>query len=219
MIISGFPGIGKSTYAKMCGHRYKILDLDSSKYPKDDTFPNEYINDIKKYQNEYDIIFVSTHLIVRIALSNNNIPHYVIIPDISCEYEYNRRFQSRSQPIPKIHWDLYLNEILYNKQLLTSPEHLIILHKNEYVGTGIYKIKCKEKTATVLDAILSNTHYRHRIYHPYESGCEFYGNEITGIHEGYKEEYRLGNSDKYVYESIYGPIDIYLTENICNENE
>lgn len=84
IVISGFPGIGKSyMYNNM--KDLKILDSDSSKFSwvKDEEgkntkernpdFPNNYIKHIKDNMDSSDIILVSSHKVVRDALKDNDI--------------------------------------------------------------------------------------------------------------------------------------------------
>lgn len=86
MIISGFPGIGKTYYAKKFDN---AIDLDSTPFSKlengerNPDFPNNYIRQIKKIQNDYDFIFVSSHKETREALANAKLDYIVIFPDLN----------------------------------------------------------------------------------------------------------------------------------------
>lgn len=86
MIISGFPGIGKTYYAN---HFKNALDLDSTPFSKlengekNPEFPNNYINKIKEVKDKYDIIFVSSHNETRQALADAKLEYIVIYPDLT----------------------------------------------------------------------------------------------------------------------------------------
>ncbi|RTK92898.1 MAG: hypothetical protein EKK64_11175, partial [Neisseriaceae bacterium] len=92
-VIAAFPGTGKSTYYKQHATEQIILDSDSSLFDKKD-FPNNYIQHIKNHLNKADIIFVSSHKIVRDALVEANIPFTLIYPNLDCKDEYLTRYQN-----------------------------------------------------------------------------------------------------------------------------
>jgi len=100
IIISGFPGIGKS-YITKNDKEFKISDSDSSGFSwiekgvRHPDFPQNYIDHIQAIKNDYDIIFVSSHKTVRDALMRNNIYFYLVYPDISLKQEYLKRFKER----------------------------------------------------------------------------------------------------------------------------
>ena len=58
-IISAFPGCGKTTLQRKLKDTLKIIDSDSSTFPKDD-FPRNYIEHIKSNIGVQDVIFVSS---------------------------------------------------------------------------------------------------------------------------------------------------------------
>lgn len=101
MIISGFPGIGKTYYAN---HFKNALDLDSTPFSKlengekNPEFPNNYINKIKEVKDKYDIIFVSSHNETRLALANANLEYIVIYPDLTSignKEAFMKRYETR----------------------------------------------------------------------------------------------------------------------------
>ena len=89
IVICAFPGCGKSVYYSLNsiyeGHKNgkKILDSDSSLFSwiydndgnktskRNPEFPGNYIQHIKNNLNSQDIIFVSSHILVRKALREN----------------------------------------------------------------------------------------------------------------------------------------------------
>lgn len=83
LVISGFPGIGKSYLTKK-GKINDILDLDSSEFKKGDNknWPMNYIQAIKlAVTNGYfKYIFVSSHSEVRKAMRDSDINYICIFP-------------------------------------------------------------------------------------------------------------------------------------------
>lgn len=77
-VISGFPGVGKST---LFNTGLNCSDSDSSKFDKS-LFPGNYISHIQKLLNsgELDFVFVSSHEIVRDALISAEIPFTLVYP-------------------------------------------------------------------------------------------------------------------------------------------
>jgi gluconate kinase len=101
MIISGFPGIGKTYYAT---NFENAKDLDSTPFSKLDNgernpeFPNNYINKLKEIKDDYDIIFVSSHKETRDALANANLDYIVIYPDLKLKGNkeaFMKRYRTR----------------------------------------------------------------------------------------------------------------------------
>lgn len=94
LIISGFPGVGKTTFCKN-NTRWKVADLASSKFDKKD-FPGNYIEYIKKLiEEKYDVIMVSSHLEVRRALRDNELKYIIVHPDDGDKEIYLERYRQR----------------------------------------------------------------------------------------------------------------------------
>ena len=72
ILISAFPGMGKSYAYNELKDKIRVLDSDSSKFDKSD-FPRNYIEHIKNNIQNQDIIFISSHKEVRDALEDENI--------------------------------------------------------------------------------------------------------------------------------------------------
>lgn len=97
-VICGFPGIGKSTVVKESkDHGLKLLDSDSSAFPKD-AFPENYINHIKEKTSDGYTILASSHDSVRNALTEAGIPFVIFMPHVSALDEYVRRYRKRGSP-------------------------------------------------------------------------------------------------------------------------
>jgi len=138
LVISGFPGVGKSYFAK--NDRRRVLDSDSSLFSwgskgvRNPDFPNNYIRHIKSKKTE-DIILVSSHKVVRVALTDNNIPFILVYPSISLKDEYITRFKSRGSDegfieLLSINWNSWIEE-LQNQECFDS----IVLKRGEYLST------------------------------------------------------------------------------------
>lgn len=128
-IISAFPGCGKTYCFKNKQDCFKrILDSDSSHFSwiKDENgnntkvrnpeFPDNYIKYIKDNIGKAEIIFVSSHEIVRKALEENNIEYTLIYPSIEQKEEWIRRFKNRNDNKQFIdfisnNWEKFINEM------------------------------------------------------------------------------------------------------------
>ena len=134
MILSAFPGTGKTYfYNKYNGtNGLVILDSDSSNFSwiKDENgnntttrnpdFPNNYINHIKENIGKADVIFVSSHDIVRQALNDNDIKYIVVYPDNDCKDEYLERYRNRGNTEEFINmmdknWDKFIDGMKNDK--------------------------------------------------------------------------------------------------------
>jgi hypothetical protein len=115
IIISAFPGMGKSYAFNALKDKIKILDSDSSKFNKDD-FPSNYIKHIKDNIADNDIIFVSSHKEVRDALEIEGIDYDLFYPSKERRNEFLENYVSRHSPsglIQKIdnNWPEWIDEI------------------------------------------------------------------------------------------------------------
>ena len=101
-IISGFPGVGKSTLFGQFGN-LKILDSDSSKFSWENQaerirhpqWPMNYIEHIRENQGKVDIILVSSHDVVRHALVEAGIEFELVYPGLEMKNEYISRYVDR----------------------------------------------------------------------------------------------------------------------------
>ena len=118
-----------------CGD--KIIDSDSSLFSwiydengnktntRNPDFPNNYIEHIKEHLDTEDVIFISSHKVVRDALKENGIPYYLIYPREDMKDEWLRRFKNRGNDQAFIdfqneHWD----EFIYDMKSETYPKHV-----------------------------------------------------------------------------------------------
>lgn len=101
-VISAFPASGKSYLFNECKNsNLVVLDSDSSKFSwlekgvRHPDFPNNYINHIKENIGKADIIFASSHDVVRSALNKHKISYTLIYPQESLKDEYLKRYKDR----------------------------------------------------------------------------------------------------------------------------
>lgn len=109
-----------------CG--VKILDSDSSLFSwiydengnktdkRNPDFPNNYIQHIKEHMDTEDIIFISSHKVVRQALEREGIPYYLIYPHKQMKEEWMTRFKNRGNDESFIkfqdeHWDEFIDDM------------------------------------------------------------------------------------------------------------
>lgn len=102
MIISGYQGVGKSTFARIShkekfGREITSVDLESSNYNKSNSeWYKEYAKDILATK-DVDVIFISSHQNLRDELNRLNAPFYFIIPTVKVKHEWTRMLAQRVQ--------------------------------------------------------------------------------------------------------------------------
>lgn len=143
LIISGFPGVGKTSLYNSKSDDLIILDSDSSTFDKSE-FPENYIKHIKENIGKVDIILVSSHKDVRLALDSNKIKYILIYPNLSLKEEYLERYRLRGSVQPFIdliskNWELWIKEIIEHEpsEYLTKIE----LESGEFVTDFLRKFK------------------------------------------------------------------------------
>ena len=130
LIIAGFPGTGKSYFVKHAPVHLKVSDSDSSKFPKGDAFPGNYISHIQEAALTHDIVFVSTHDVVLRALAETGLDFWVVAPHESAKEEYLQRYRDRVVdkdpahgdpnvfiPLMDQRWDMFMNSLAGNPRL------------------------------------------------------------------------------------------------------
>ena len=89
MIISGFPGIGKSWLASMS---MRIVDLESSSFFVDGKRPEGwlemYVNVAEHLDSQNKIVFVSSHSAVREEMNKRGLEFLTIYPSIELKNEW-----------------------------------------------------------------------------------------------------------------------------------
>lgn len=138
MVISGFPGVGKSTLVKKAAKdKVTIHDSDSSTFAKD-SFPGNYVKHIKDILEKKENILISSHKEVRDALIKEEIPFLLVYPDKSLKDEYMKRYEERGsgEKFLKL-LDENFNEWVKECDELDSPlVTKVVLKKGEYLGSN-----------------------------------------------------------------------------------
>lgn len=99
LVVSAFPGVGKSFFAGVSG--YKVLDFESSQYSylsngsRNPSFPVNYIEFMKAQLDSFDMVLISSHAEVRRALYFQEIPFTLVYPHSSLKQEYLERYRLR----------------------------------------------------------------------------------------------------------------------------
>jgi len=137
LIVSAFPGTGKTWFYMNNTEPLKVRDSDSSKFPKAD-FPANYIAYIKETmalegEQAVDIILVSSHKVVRDALVAEGLPFLLVYPTGGLKDEYISRFVERGSSaffieLLTLNWDAWIKELdeqkNCSKYILASGEYI-----------------------------------------------------------------------------------------------
>ncbi|MDK2899137.1 MAG: hypothetical protein PWQ10_324 [Patescibacteria group bacterium] len=165
IIISGYPGIGKTTASKQHSN---IIDLECSDYKwvyKDENtknikkeqrkgtknrqlnpqWPGNYIEDIINYSLKYDFILISQQKELRSLLDDKNISYIICFPNLESKEYYINRYEKRGNntsyiTIQKQNYEKWVME------LLNSPQQKIILTDNQYLEEYLIKNKMLQES-------------------------------------------------------------------------
>ena len=134
-IVSGFPGIGKSSVFR--DERLRVADSDSSTFDKTQ-FPANYIEHIQKTAPTVDFIMVSSHDVVRAALVEQGMPFVLVYPSRDQKTDYLKRYVERGSPAAFIKlmdekWDDFLAQC----EQQTGCIH-VVLQPGQYLADVIY---------------------------------------------------------------------------------
>ena len=152
IIISAFPGCGKTYASNNYKDDFVMLDSDSSNFSwlkdadgkntefRDPDFPNNYIRHIKENIGKADIIFVSSHANVRKALCDAGLKVILVYPDKKLKDEWIRRFKQRGNNEKFIkfisdNWDNFIDEIAHEEYGFLKFR---ISNKDTYISPYIY---------------------------------------------------------------------------------
>ena len=173
ILISAFPGCGKSTfynkyssYSETQDERYKdcsnckILDSDSSQFSwiwkdgqktdeRNPEFPANYVEHIKENMLTQDIIFISTHESVRNALKEAGLQFTLIYPDGSLKEEWIRRFEERKSPEAFVqtvsnNWDTWIDQLEEE-----TSDKIVLEDKDDTLETAIINKKIWEPKSSL----------------------------------------------------------------------
>jgi adenylate kinase family enzyme len=121
MVISGFPGVGKSHFFKNVRNKV-VFDPDSSLFSwvrpgeRHPDFPSNYMQYIKYLMEEADIILVSSHRSVRDALVEAGIRFLLVYPEKGVKSLYLKRYRTRGSDDAFValldkQWDVWISEL------------------------------------------------------------------------------------------------------------
>jgi hypothetical protein len=138
MIISGFPGVGKSHSFKILSDIHdKVLDSDSSLFDKSQ-FPKNYLDHIEEKHKEGYLLFVSSHEDVRKGLEERGLDYILIHPKRELKDEYLERYRSRGSSVQFLElmenkWDDFIDSCE-----LSNSKLVLKLDANEYMMDIFY---------------------------------------------------------------------------------
>lgn len=157
MIISGFPGIGKtkleSKYESVIDldgiyifdltHKQRNMNFEKLKgidKPFNKNWPFCYIEDIKGKVLEYNIVLICQEKQLLLELDKQNIDYIIVYPQKDCIDEYMQRYKKRGNSEEYINKKrkLFYSQIDYLRQ--NTKKHWI-LEKGEYLEDRLIKEK------------------------------------------------------------------------------
>ncbi len=154
-VISAFPGVGKSwMFNNQQDLGLKVSDSDSSNFSwlskgvRHPDFPNNYIEHIKDAMQTNDVVLVSSHDVVRDALTQAGIEFLTVYPNISDKDEYLQRFIKRGsdQAFVKLindNWDEWISNINKN-----AGDLHVELNLGEYLSDFVLDRHTKDSKLT-----------------------------------------------------------------------
>ncbi|KAH8788053.1 hypothetical protein F5883DRAFT_531337 [Diaporthe sp. PMI_573] len=98
IVICGFAAIGKSTFNTTCEARYdglRVIDLDSSLFPRGPAWPHNYLEAIREKLNERCILMISTHKAIYSQLLDEGLNLILVYPRRELKAEWLERIRKR----------------------------------------------------------------------------------------------------------------------------
>jgi len=145
VIISGFPGVGKSTAAEKIKY---VMDAESSGYHYEfdcktgemierDDWVQHYVDFIQREstQENYGLnyLLVSSHAEVRAEMIKRGIPFIFVVPDQGLKNEYMKRFLKRGSPVEFIKY-MYDHWTSFFAGVVNGGAPVIYLNSGEYLS-------------------------------------------------------------------------------------
>lgn len=98
IVICGFAAIGKSTFKTACDAAYdgdRVIDLDSSLFPKGPAWPHNYLDAIRERLSEKCILMISTHKVIYSQLLEEGVDLILVYPKRELRAEWLERIRTR----------------------------------------------------------------------------------------------------------------------------
>jgi len=147
ILISGFPGVGKSTLVSNPGN-YILLDSDSSNFSwsnkekreRNPDWPQNYLDHIKTNRDKVDGILISSHKEIRDALVNAGVGFTLVYPALEMKNEYISRYVVRGSDLQFVEL-LEVNFETWIQELMTQQGcNHVVLQPGQYLSDVIGNI-------------------------------------------------------------------------------
>ena len=150
MIISAFPGVGKSHFVKNNDNTLlKVVDHESSEYSwiyvdgqklRNPVFPTNYVDVAESLSKEGKIVFVSSHDQVRQELASRGIRYTVVVPAIEDKEIYVNRYIQRGTPLELINliatnWESFINSCMND-----TTANIVVVRGDTYLSNVLSSI-------------------------------------------------------------------------------
>ena len=156
MIVAGFPCVGKTTMGKKYNN---VIDLSSTKFhyivekneineklkgkekehQVNHEWPQNYIDEIVRIKNDYDLIFVCDRVEILSLMLEQNIDFFIAMPYKSLKYDYIERAKQRgnNETFLKIFEEKF---DIWWRGMNSLPVRKIYLEKGEYVEDALVRL-------------------------------------------------------------------------------
>lgn len=152
-IICGFPGTGKRHTIDRFGTLCKIVCVDNMEFKWIGSilsdfglsYPKVFVNQIKKLQESYDFILLSSDREVRDILNAYNIPYHLVYPDISLKHEYIGRAYLNNYTDEYIMWLANKWDAIIKNCMIDKTPNKYVLTQNEFIGNYIMQLIAEDE--------------------------------------------------------------------------
>lgn len=134
LVISGFPGIGKTHAVKeLTVKGQPIFDSDSSTFDKA-YFPDNYLDHVEATIAKHVPMLVSSHEEVRQGLEARGIQYILVYPEDDLKEEYLQRYRDRGSPdafveMMESRWEDFIASCDSSQ-----PNHRVRLSQGQYLS-------------------------------------------------------------------------------------